>query len=158
MSYREKYLKYKAKYLALKGGANEVMPLNELDKKLIFDLYKVTIRQPITHDGITYKTIGKERTFGAGPDAINYMRHALIAGMIQENGEMAVGLSSKSPTGVDAHGEPAVASAAYLLDPVATNWKSLVCLVPPTANTVQVKVKSSCGTCRELLRYHYPGH
>ena len=64
--------------------------------------------------------------------------------------EILYGLASRSPMGSDAHAEPAVVSAARLRDPIRTNFTTIVCI------TSTGKFKAPCGSCRELLKHHFP--
>ena len=165
--FKNKYLKYKNKYIKLKeinnimkGGVEPIVKdLEEHDYDLLIDLYDIIISTKTGSDGKEYKIIGPEIQKGQpGCNEKNeqYLRHNLMAGMKHKDGPMVKGVSSKSPTGEGVHAEPVAASAAYLEDPTASSWISIACLVVPEEGKIQIKVKSSCGICREFLRYHYP--
>jgi cytidine deaminase len=129
--------------------------LDKNDIKLIYKLYnfitngnkdkKYTDINPI---------IGKSSVM---EDGVYISKHSLGAAMVNNDRRIVYGISSNSPFGYDVHGEGAVISQAHIVNPDANMWKTMVCLVPPKIkDTIQIIVKSSCGACRELLRYQYP--
>lgn len=158
--WEKKYLKYKNKYNTLKmfgGRKNIVEELKVKDIDLINKLYKF-----ITNKDTPYTpanpVIGKTNII---QDGEKVTKHSLAAAMLHKDGDIVYGVSSNSPLGYNIHGEGAVISAAHLKDPDPNNWVSIVCLVPPKFSSQnredkQIIVKSSCGSCRELLRYQYP--
>lgn len=119
--------------------------LNENDIYLINKLKEMTNTVTQGSDGEFYNIIEKKTS--------DYTRHCLITGMLhKDKKQIAIGLSCNSPTGNTSHGESAAISSAYLVDPSPNSWISIVSLVPSS----EIKIKSPCGICRELLNYHHP--
>jgi cytidine deaminase len=126
-----KYLKYKQKYDYIKtfiGGSESLTEkLNEDDLNLI----KAAI------------------LFGA--QHLDDKLYNLVAAIQHKDGTILYGLASRSPmSSSEVHGEESVISQARIYDQDRNNFKSLVCV------TISVKFKSPCGSCRELLKHHFP--
>ena len=136
MDFTEKYNKYNSKYLDLFqiGGAGETViePLDQDDRDLLDNIIRV---------GKTY----------CDPEGSPVAMYSLVTALRHgPSGEILYGLASRSPMGSDAHAEPAVVSAARIRDPVRTNFTTIVCI------TSTGKFKAPCGSCRELLKHHFP--
>jgi cytidine deaminase len=85
--------------------------------------------------------------------------HPLASAIIHKDSNIIFGLSSKSPLGYDVHGEHTLVGNAFMYDNNANNFLSLVNMtrsLPDDDGNNTYKIKSPCGICRELLRYHYP--
>ena len=85
--------------------------------------------------------------------------HPLGSAIIHKDNKIIYGLSSKSPLGYDVHGEHALVGNAYIYDNNNDNFLSLANMtrsLPDINGNNTYKIKSPCGICRELLRYHYP--
>ena len=80
--------------------------------------------------------------------------HPLGTAILHNTTHIIYGLSSNSPLGYDVHGEHVVIGNSYVFDKNNKNFSSLVSLTRTNEN--KYKIKSPCGICRELLRYHYP--
>jgi len=129
MDFKLKYLKY----LNKSGGAAP-----EPNKSLV---------EQLNYNDLTLI----EETLKFGEKHLDLESYNLVAGMLHKDGTIVYGLASRSPmSSSEVHGEEAVLSQARIYDHDVTNFKSLVCV------TVNVKFKSPCGSCRELLKHHYP--
>lgn len=128
MDYKLKYFKY----LDKSGGGvptSLVEQLNEDDHRLIY----------------------AAKVFGLDDKHLDDESYNLVAAMLHENGTIVYGLAVRSPlSSSEVHGEEAVISQARIYDHDSTKFKSLVCI------TKKEKFKSPCGSCRELLKHHYP--
>ena len=85
--------------------------------------------------------------------------HPLASAMLHKDNKIIFGLSSKSPLGYDVHGEHTLVGNSYMYDNDCNNFLSLVNMtrsLPDDDGNKTYKIKSPCGICRELLRYHYP--
>ncbi len=125
MDFKLKYFKY----LDKSGGA-----VPESNKSFVEQL-----------DKDDKKLIGAAIEFGE--KHLDHESYNLVAAMLHKDGNIVYGLASRSPmSSSEVHGEEAVISEARIYDQDVTNFKSLVCV------TVNVKFKSPCGSCRELLQ------
>jgi cytidine deaminase len=85
--------------------------------------------------------------------------HPLASAIIHKDNKIIFGISSKSPLGYDVHGEHTLVGNAYIYDNNNNNFLSLVNMtrsLPDDDGNNIYKIKSPCGICRELLRYHFP--
>jgi cytidine deaminase len=85
--------------------------------------------------------------------------HPLASAIIHKDNNIIFGISSKSPLGYDVHGEHTLVGNAYIYDNNHNNFLSLVNMtrsLPDDDGNNIYKIKSPCGICRELLRYHFP--
>ena len=80
--------------------------------------------------------------------------HPLGTGILHNTNHILYGISSNSPLGYDVHGEHVVIGNSHVFDKNNKNFSSLVSLTRTTDK--KYKIKSPCGICRELIRYHYP--
>lgn len=135
MDYKEKYIRYKTKYLELKNMNNQIGS-GYLEEDVIKELDE--------QDNILIKKIEE---FIKDNCNENY---PLAAGILHNSGIIQYGLASLSPLGYDVHGEHAVLSQARIFDKNKKNYVSLVAI------SGKNKLKAPCGICRELIRYHYP--
>jgi cytidine deaminase len=126
-----KYLKYKHKYDYIKtfiGGSESLTEqLNTNDLTLV------------------------ESAIKFGEEHLDDKLYNLVAAIQHKDGTILYGLASRSPmSSSEVHGEESVISQARIYDKDRNNFKSLVCV------TISVKFKSPCGSCRELLKHHFP--
>jgi len=80
--------------------------------------------------------------------------HPLGTGILHNTNHILYGISSNSPLGYDVHGEHVAIGNCHVFDKNNKNFCSLVSLTRTTDK--KYKIKSPCGICRELIRYHYP--
>jgi cytidine deaminase len=66
------------------------------------------------------------------------------------DGTVVYGLAARGPLSNDVHGEHSVLTNARIKDKNINNFRSLVCV------TLNLKFKSPCGNCRELLKHQCP--
>ena len=143
MDFKLKYLKYRNKYLSLK---NNIIP----DGITKFEKYggagegETLTKQLNESDGILVKKAKEYATLHC--DKL----YTLVAAMSHEDGTIVYGLASRGPLSNDVHGEHSVLTNARIKDHDRSKFKSLVCV------TLNLKFKSPCGNCRELLKHHYP--
>jgi len=132
MDYKLKYFKYKNKYLSLKkleiyGGAGE------------------SLIEPLSDEDKIL--VEKAKEFAVAHCDPMY---PLVAAMYHDDGTIVYGLAARGPLSNDVHGEHSVLTNARMKDKNRNNFKSLVCV------TLNLKFKSPCGNCREVLKHHYP--
>lgn len=129
MDYKLKYLKY----LNKTGGAVPESSKSLVEKLSVKDLTLI------------------ESAILFGEKHLDIESYNLVAAMLHKDGTIIYGLAVRSPlSSSEVHGEESVISQARIYDHDSTNFISLVCI------TINVKFKSPCGSCRELLKHHYP--
>ena len=142
MDFKSKYLKYKNKYLSQK---NNIIPNSITQLEKYGGACKSVVEQLDDND----KTlIFAALTFSK--EYCNEQFYPLVAAMRHNDGSFVYGLAANGPLSNSVHGEHSVLTNARIKDKNIDNFSSLVCVSHSN------KIKSPCGNCRELLKYHYP--
>ena len=88
--------------------------------------------------------------------------HPLACATNHNDGTYIYGISSNCPLGNDIHAESTLVANAFIYDKNKNNFLSLICMTrhfihsEEKHNNAKYKIKSPCGICREVLRYHFP--
>lgn len=144
MDFKSNYLKYKEKYITLKN--NIISNGNSLEK--YGGACETLVKQLNEHD---YKLVEAAVEFcNIHCDKDEEALYPLVAAMIHRDGTIVYGLAAKGPLSNSVHGEHSVLTNARIKDHNRDNFMSLVCV------SKNLKFKSPCGNCRELLKHHYP--
>jgi cytidine deaminase len=141
MDFKLKYLKYRNKYLSLK---NNIIPDGITNQEKYGGNGEYLIESLNESDGILVQKAKEFATLHC--DKL----YPLVAAMSHEDGTIVYGFASRGPLSNDVHGEHSVLTNARIKDHDRSKFKSLVCV------TLNLKFKSPCGNCRELLKHHYP--
>jgi len=141
MDFKSKYIKYRNKYISLK---NNIIPNGIIKKEKYGGNGEYLIESLNESDGILIQKAKEFATLHC--DKL----YPLVAAMSHEDGTIVYGLAARGPLSNDIHGEHSVLTNARIKDHDRNKFKSLVCV------TVNLKFKSPCGNCRELLKHHYP--